>query len=217
MHLSFDTLDELDAFLDWARFKQPKYALQQLLSGPTPPGEFFAGCDGEVTQQVAPSAEPSETATTAPEGAKRKRRTKAEIEAEKAATPPAEWPFTPPVPAETVVPEVVSAPPVELNATPVETLTEVVSTLPVELNAVPTETLTDKAKAWIAQLAAKLGVVDAAKHLDQCRAFIQAHGMAAYAAAGALVELTSSPVGFDDAQRALHSAALEYWATVNPA
>jgi len=215
MHISFDTLDELNAFTEWAGFKQPKYALQQLLAA-SDYSESRVGCDGEVVAQApAQTTEQGEnTATTAPEGAKRKRRTKADIEAEKAVTTSAEWPFTPPAQTQldprtfaATAPQTAEqlgvAPIIELNAAPIET---------------PTETLTDDAaRALVAQLAAKLGAVDAAKHLDQCRAFIQARGMTAYASAGAFVGLTSSPVGFDDAQRALHRAALEYWATANPA
>jgi hypothetical protein len=201
MHIAFDTLDELNAFMEWAGYqKRAKYALQQLLAEPDY-SEPLVGCGGEVAQQPDPQ-EQVEAAAIAPEGAKRKRRTKAEIEAEieaeKTAAPPAEWPFTPPASFETAEPEVAPAAVVaETSVTPVETLTD------------------DAAREWVAQLAAKLGAVDAAKHLDQCRAFIQAHGMTAYAAAGAFVELTASPVGFDDAQRALHSAALDYWATAN--
>jgi len=212
MRLSFDTLDELNAFVEWAGYqKRTKYALQQLLAE-SDCSESLVGCNGEVVaQQAAPSAEQSETAaTTAPEGTKRRRCTKADIEAEKAVTPSAEWPFTSPA--------CFNLDPRTFAATAPQTAEQLGVAPIIELNAAVAETLTvEDARSRIAQVAAKMGVVDAAKHLDQCRAFIQAHGMTAYASAGALVELTSSPVGFDDAQRALHSAALEYWATANPA
>jgi len=194
MQIVFDNLDELTGFMEWAGFKKKsKLALEQLIAE----SDYTDGIDAQTTATTEPVAAIDVAPESNADAPKRKRRTKAEIEAEKQTeAKPSDWLFTPPAAAN--------------ESAPVLGLTNPSDTQPVtQAAATPADTNEDSA-SWIARRAGELGTVDVAVHLTQCRAFIAAHGMAAYSAAGQSVGLTDV-LSFNDAQRATHSAALEYW------
>jgi hypothetical protein len=245
MHISFDSLREMVEFVEYFGFQRGPdlrahhVAIELPPEPETPVGALLEGgddaddADEPVTiiedEQIAGFAIPP-----APTGEKptRKRRTKAEIEADKAAAlaAAANTPIDGAQPAGEAQnePQAHAAPPVDANPFAAGAINIAQTVQSAMQAAQPGGTLggiaaqqgvaiTEKTDpvVWIPQRGAAIGQVDALAHMNQCRAFIAANGQQRYQKSFPLAGLTPNVMSYKPEQCALHVAALE-WLTANP-
>lgn len=214
MHLSFNSIQELDAFLSWARSFDNYYGIKREgVSGSagdvafdTPPAgghSVFTAGDGSPADQEAKdlqcgpydpafvAVKPADDAkpSTNPEPAKRKRRTKAEIEADEKAAADA-------------------AKAQEPGAVATETPADA-STAPAGANPFAVaETAAETPATPAAEPDAAEAIVTPFQHLTRAREFIAKHGMPKYNESFAKAGLDANVMGYSAEQRALHMDAL---------
>lgn len=245
MHISFDSIAELRDFLDFAH--EIGNMMQRAQAPSTPDAEktykFADRLDAAVDDPdtLIDTSVEAATALSMPvdnatgctanelavpgeaEPAKRKRRTKAEMEAARAAeqagntdtsatgSDPASGP------ADAAAGQALS-PAVDANPFAASGSTNLAQIMQ---QAVQTAgTLAEMAKAqaapaadpvtWIPARAAELGPIDAVTHMRKCREFIAAKGQAVYQKTFALAGTGSNVMSFSPEQCAAHLAAQEY-------
>ena len=223
MQLSFDNLDELNEIISAMGFvKREMIATitcgELSVTGPVervlvdlPPGGGGGGASevaaGGAAQPGAGATDlaVAPVATAAP--AVRKRRTKAEIEAAKAAeqapepaTPAAPDPANPFSQPSTNTQAVLDAP---------DQRSAIAAGIAATATALPEDVAPDE---WIRSRAAALydEGVDAHKHLELARGFIGDLKMVTYNETFVLSGLSPNVMGYTDADRALHAATMEY-------
>jgi hypothetical protein len=209
MHISFDSLQELDAFIQWAGRDHTAVALNPAYKG-----------EPEVTVPDANWEAPE----VAPPAEKRKRRTKAEMEAaraaeeepsdvtdEKSADNAAVQAVLARAPAAEVLEALEQVELVEAEQAP-----EVVEAVAAEEPAQQVQRYgkpgPEHAQTWIQGTADGKNGLNPIEHLNACRAFIAANGMDDYQKSFELAGLSTNVLGYDEKQAAKHAAALEWLA-----
>lgn len=228
MHLSFDNLNELDDFLRWSRDFGAMINRTSIPYGIEPQPPLSNDYVAEGCEQFADQAEQVIAETVAQNGevTKRKRRTKAEIEADKAAQSAAATNALGEGEGEQAASAPVEAlsPPVDANpfAAASNNLPQVMQQAMQQVSQQSAGTLaglsvTQKTDpvTWIPARAVELGAVDAIEHMRKCREFIAAKGQQTYQKTFALAGVTSNVMSFSPEQCASHIAAQE-WLLANP-
>jgi hypothetical protein len=248
MKLEFDDVSELDEFLKFFGIDMA-VARKRVLTAPamtyghidadfalTPEtaATLRAMHGGDLSTPIESAAagdteDPAPPVATEPEPPRRKRRTKAEIEAEKNANPFSQPSATAGAaltaePGDTALTAAaqgrepheealdnqqgarVSA---ETVANVGENLAPVVEAAQ-ELGRAMLAAGTQTPDIWIKQRARELDSVDPIAHMTLCRNFIHKLGMPKYGETFKLTGLSENVMSYDNAQRALHAAALEF-------
>lgn len=214
MKLEFYDLNELDAFLAWAG--RGRIGSASDISSTPVAYEFaptfegaFVPVAGEVNAPVTGEPGPQGTETTAPAPAARKRRTKAEIEAENAAKA-GQTAAQPQLTAQEAIAQALASAaagnaPGALAAEPVQAAN--IPDVPEALSPTDPKLLPHE---FIQQRAAELGEMQAIEHLNAARNFIAKHGMPKYNESFQLCGLHANVMQFTPAECATHAAALEW-------
>lgn len=231
MKLEFYDLNELDAFLAWAGRGRigsaivigadPKPMTGEVLGSVGTTGELhgFAGrmpmengpdrllTSGEVNAPV--TGEPGPEMASAPAPAARKRRTKAEIEAENTAKA-GQAAAQPQLTAQEAIAQALASAaagnaPGALTAESVQAAT--IPDMPEALSPTDPKLLPHE---FIQQRAAEIGELAAIEHLNAARNFIAKHGMPKYNESFQLCGLHANVMAFAPAECATHAAALEW-------
>lgn len=229
MKLEFYDLNDLDAFLAWAGRGRigsaivigadPEPMTGEVLGSVGTTGELhaFAGrtpmengpdrllTSGEVNAHEGPQG----TESAAPAPATRKRRTKAEIEAENSAKA-GQTAAQPQLTAQEAIAQALASAaagnaPGALAAEPVQAAN--IPDVPEALSPTDPKLLPHE---FIQQRAAELGEMQAIEHLNAARNFIAKHGMPKYNESFQLCGLHANVMQFTPAECAMHAAALEW-------
>lgn len=222
MHIEFHSLDELAAFVEWAGFAKRTDALVQIAETINTVAKVavdvaeLAVATPDALPEIEspegahnPSEHPVAEAAAAPAEQKRKRRTKAEMEAARAAES-----------GETVAANVAAEQPAGSDTTTAEPVTSQ-STAdvanPFAQQELPPEQAQPAAKGELAEfLAARLAErpeLTNIEHMNLARAFISKHGMPRYSESFALAGLASNVMGYSTADCAKHAAVLDFLAS----
>lgn len=232
MRLEFDSCEELDDFLAWVCHRRAaEVAVVGEDSDSAPPAnEEPAAAPASETKAHEPEHASAAGAwpygTTPPVAAgdaiasekpKRTRRTKAEIEAAKAAEaagnpPPAS--INPFASTQAAANAAMDEQPAS-NPTALAYKNGYEKAPPAAESATPTPPAVDASDvhAWLVAKAAELGPVGATQHLQAARNFIAKFQMPKYNDSFKLVDLPSDVMKYSDVQRAMHCAAMEYLST----
>lgn len=196
MQLTFESLDELQDFVQWVEGRRsPSPAIVDITNDlPPPMMADTPSVEPEDAQGVADRPSPEESEVDAVEvSPKRKRRTKAEMEAARAAE------NANPTRAE-------DSPPSEISTRGSEAGNE--SSAQESVTSAPV----DKGDAveFIKSRLAERPEVSQVEHLNLARAFIGKHGMEKYNASFPLAGLTPNVMAYSPADCATHAAALDF-------
>lgn len=207
MNLQFDSLGEFQDFLKFIGVEKKQTIIGELAVrvavDATPIKEFVAEYESGPNEHDTPTGLEVQIAAAEPETPKRKRRTKAEIDAGISPAGPgatdSPWPFKEIAELEAArasVPETVVA-------------AQVAGTPMTDHQKPGDET---DAKMYIAE---RVPVIPAAliapvQHLGICRQFIAAHSMSPYIRSMQLVDGPGEVAAYSDLHRAQHIAAMEY-------
>lgn len=249
MRLEFDSIEELDDFLDWA---WRRFAAEAALPDPAEvssespdwvknalPPATPADVDSLVAAAMSGtkasehehehaaggawpygSTPPVATPPAGDDKPKRTRRTRAEIEAAKAAEAgtPAASDGAPPANANPFA-STQAAANAAMSEQPASNPTALAAQAhveqPVAESTAPTPPAVDASDvhAWLVAKAAELGPVGATQHLQAARNFIAKFQMPKYNDSFKLADLPSDVMKYSDVQRAMHCAAMEYLST----
>lgn len=231
MHISFDSIDELDAFVArWSHPDEMHISIDlpdPVVTGFCQGGEMHAAIAEATTVPTEMLEGDNESTPVVGEPAKRKRRTKAEIAADEAAAGEPEAAAAAPAVEVKGNPFATegSAPAAAIQAildAPNQQAASLAGMAAVSLNALPEDMPTTVAKqakptdpaiikGWIRDTAVgNIGPVDLMAHMTRAKAFIAKHGTAKYNESFALAGLTPNIMEYEDEQRSLHTAALEF-------
>lgn len=221
MLLQFNHMDELNQFMEWAGYTKKGQAITAIGPGPESLHGFAAsvpmenGPDRLVPEPVTGEAQ-STDAAQAP--TPRKRRTKAEIEAERAAAAVApdnaDTTSTekPQMTAQEAIAQALATAELrkkraEQTAEPVQAASipdvpEASSLSPLDPALMPSD--------FIARRGAEISELPAIEHLNAARNFIAKHGMPKYNESFSLCGLSPNVLQFSPQDCALHAAALEW-------
>lgn len=207
MHISFNSIDELNAFLNWA----DDYSGSQNVTVRVPASAAMAlgaasirarTVAGDVAFDTPPAAETASTApppddakpSVNPEPVKRKRRTKAEIEADE---------------AEAAIARAAAAAKAQEPTTEATETAPAASTAPEGTNPfAAAEPAAETPATPAAEPDAADTTVTPFQHLTRAREFIAKHGMPKYNESFAKAGLDANVMGYSAYQRALHMDAL---------
>lgn len=196
MNLQFDTIAELKEFLALAGFQRGEPVV--VIPAGTTRVEVVlpaAGTGGIDADPVAVTDKPSEAATNSADAAApeekgtRKRRTKAELEADKLAS----------IAADKAAAEKLATEPAGAAGEPTG-----------EPDNLPPAEKSDDPVAYIAAALALVPEVAQVDHLVKARAFIAKHGMAKYTETQALAGLAANVMAYTKADCAAHVAAMDF-------
>ena len=216
MKLIFDNTTELVEFLDVMANRAVRHYLDTCFGGdlhtPTPEAQPEDTDDpapeGEITSSIALTEEPEPDGEHAP---RRKRRTKAEMAAaaqtELTAAAQSVGLNTAQSATTGAFIEVAAAQVANQQAL-IEAQAAAVADVTVTARGTTLSgaTLTD---AEIMRRAQELGEVDPAKHLNDARAFIAAHGLTAYLQTQQMAKVSENAVTYTPEERARHTAAMQ--------
>lgn len=195
MQLNFESLAELQDFVAWV---QAARQAAPIVEGPkaTIVVKDLPIGDGDAVEDPAPEQD-SEEAPAAKTVTVRKRRTKAEMEAARA--------------AESAEGKPDQAAPSESTNDGVDTVEES-STEATAMSVPATSAPVDKGDAveFIKSRLAERPEVSQVEHLNLARAFIGKHGMEKYNSSFPLAGLTPNVMGYSPADCATHAAALDF-------